>query len=447
MDPADFTLNVAGNFSVTNLAGVGRLTMQGGGTLTLTDDVSNLADRPIKADGIGFTVAGNATLQYNNASNSIPGGFVLGGSTGEIILDNGTLDVTGAIGTAPDMLAHYGWNHLTESELHFLDGSAGQSLMTMTPDNMGAPLTNGPGGRGLWFNNDADYRATGAITQDDNYMNLWVGKLHVADTELNQDFMLRVNADDDFTSIWLDKSNDGVFQAGEQIAWSPLSAQDHNAKTFQFTAAGDYMVAFTHGEGGGGSTAQFLYKAPGMAAEKYIRPAVQPGRWLGIGPEAVDITNDVIVSGNSTIRLTGLGTPSLAWVGLNDGANLTLESSLGIDVETIEALEGGEVTLTSDKDVNMSYYADSADLVTINKAGSGVLNLGSLPGTPNSGPNTTLRIQEGTFRPASQEALGSAVDGFMSLDLAGGTLDILGVAKRDAEHRRPERRQAFRQHG
>jgi len=117
----------------------------------------------------------------------------------------------------------------------------------------------------------------------------------------------------------------------------------------------------------------------------------------------------------------------LAWVGLNDGANLTLESSMGIDVETIEALEGGEITLTSDGAVNLSYYADSADPVTINKAGSGVLNLGSLPGIPNSGPNTTLRIQEGTFRPASQEALGSTADGFMNLDLAGGTLDILGV--------------------
>ena len=230
MDPADFALDIAGAISVKNLAGVGRLTMQGGGVLTLTDDISNLANRPIKADGIGFTVD-HATLSYRNASNSIVDGFgtpfALGGSTGEIILDSGTLNITGATTEIPDMLAHYGWNHITENEMHFLDGSVGQNLMTMTPDGMGTPLTSGPGNRGLDFNNDADFQATGAITNADNYMNLFLGKIVVtqADIDAGGAFNFQVAGDDDRSGMWLDTNNNGVFDAAEQLAWEDTARE------------------------------------------------------------------------------------------------------------------------------------------------------------------------------------------------------------------------------
>ena len=67
-----------------------------------------------------------------------------------------------------------------------------------------ALLTDGPGGRGLDFNNDGDFTGTGAIGQNNNYANLFIGYFTPQETGVHG---FRRNQDDDRCGIWLDLEN------------------------------------------------------------------------------------------------------------------------------------------------------------------------------------------------------------------------------------------------
>ena len=63
------------------------------------------------------------------------------------------------------------------------------------------PAQIGPGGRGLDFDSDGDFIASGAIGQNDNYENLWIGYLNCNTTGV---WGIRNAGDDDRAGSWLD---------------------------------------------------------------------------------------------------------------------------------------------------------------------------------------------------------------------------------------------------
>jgi len=176
-------------------------------------------------------------------------------------------------------LIHKGYHVQPQADMD-LNNNGG--LMALTPYGT-ATLTVGPAGRGLDFNNDADFINSGAINQNDNYMNLFLGYFTPQETGT---FEFRRGADDDRMGIWLDLDRDGVFESttaglgsnrGEQLQWD----SDGGAKSVTLTEGLSYMFAVTHGEYGGGSQVDVRFKTPSMAAETVIKPADpdQYGMW------------------------------------------------------------------------------------------------------------------------------------------------------------------------
>jgi hypothetical protein len=174
-------------------------------------------------------------------------------------------------------LRHTGYNESRDSDLD-LDNNGG--LMAKTPFGT-AFLTDGPGGRGLDFNNDVDFIDTGAVSNHDNYMNLFFGFFNAPE---NGDYVFRNAGDDDRCGIWLDLDQDGVFESsipglgsnrGEQLSW-----EDGRPKTVNLEA-GIHMFAVTHREGAGGSRLDVRFTMPVGGPEVIIKPSDpnQDGLW------------------------------------------------------------------------------------------------------------------------------------------------------------------------
>ena len=72
---------------------------------------------------------------------------------------------------------------------------------------------------------------------------------------------------------------------------------------------GDYLIAFTHLEGGGGSRMEFRFKSPTMASETTVKPSdpAQAGYWGAPFFNVGTISNDIRVANNSTIDLGDTG--------------------------------------------------------------------------------------------------------------------------------------------
>ena len=71
--------------------------------------------------------------------------------------------------------------------------------------------TDGPTGRGLYFNGDLEFREAGTgITRGDRFMNLFTGYFY-ARVQGNYEFGLE--NPDDTASFWLDLDRDGTFES------------------------------------------------------------------------------------------------------------------------------------------------------------------------------------------------------------------------------------------
>lgn len=106
--------------------------------------------------------------------------------------------------------------------------------------------------------------------------------------------------------MWIDLDRDGVFESttpglgsnrGEQLSWN-----DGGTKTINL-AEGDYRVAFTHREGGGGAQADFRFKSPTMASQVTIRPT-HPSQ-AGMFTVTCVANNEVVKLGSGTVTLSG----------------------------------------------------------------------------------------------------------------------------------------------
>ena len=195
----------------------------------------------------------------------------------DITLSGGTHTESGLVTPHPNALRHTGYHVAPDGPMD-LNGNGG--MMAMTPFGT-AELTNGPGNRGLDFDNDGDFTATGAIGQNDNYTNLFLGYF-TAPTDGSYTF--RNNGDDDRAGIWLDLDQDGTFESstpglgsnrGEQLSW-----EDGGGKTVDLTGGQRYLVGFTHGEWGGGSSTDMRVTTPALT-ERVVEPAdaAQAGLW------------------------------------------------------------------------------------------------------------------------------------------------------------------------
>ena len=81
-------------------------------------------------------------------------------------------------------------------------------------------------------------------------------------------------------------------------------------KQVTLTAGEEYLIAFTHREGGGGSRADFAFTGPAGSAvttETVVKPAdgAQAGFWSTFTGEA---NNDVIKTGSGTTTLSASNT-------------------------------------------------------------------------------------------------------------------------------------------
>jgi len=213
-----------------------------------------------------------------------------------------------------DALKHYGYHTGPNGVMDLNNNGAmmGGGDPTAGPTYHGqALLTDGPGGRGLDFNDDNDFLATGAIGRNDNYSNLWLGYFKAAETGQHQ---FRNMGDDDRAGIWFDLDQDGVFESstpglgsnrGEQLSW-----EDGGWKSVDLVAGESYLIGFTHSEGGGGSRADFAFHTPSIGGDTRVKPAAaaQAGLWF-VGVADVRSTN--VFSG--------------ATVNINNGATLTTD--------------------------------------------------------------------------------------------------------------------------
>ncbi len=327
-----------GNTPDIAVAGGGTLDILGTATLNVPVSVSNGA---IANSAAGTTLTLNGPLNLPLISD-----ITFAGDGDTIVvqpLGNGNSPVSPA-----NSLAHFGYHINNDGVAMDLNNNAG---MMGGGDPLAGPsfyglsfLTSGPGNRGLDFNDDGDFTATGSIGQNDNYSNLWVGKFTAPQTG---DYGFRNAGDDDRAGIWFDLNQNGTFESttaglgsnrGEQLSW-----EDGGWKTVSLVAGQEYLVGFTHREGGGGSRADFRFRGPGISGEPIIKPAdaAQAGIWEST---AIQPDNNLTKTGAGTVTLQAAATYS----GNTMVSEGTLVATAGITVNESKQLSlGGGAAFTA----------------------------------------------------------------------------------------------------
>ena len=112
---------------------------------------------------------------------------------------------------------------------------------------------------------------------------------------------------DDIAGIWVDIDGDGVLElsgafgdtgGGNNQKGELISYEDDNDWKTVALAAGDHLIAFTHREGTGGSTAEFQIKSPTMTAGQIVKPT-SPQQTAFYPLSA--FSNGVVKSGTGTL--------------------------------------------------------------------------------------------------------------------------------------------------
>ncbi|HOD82687.1 MAG: Autotransporter-associated beta strand repeat protein [Planctomycetes bacterium ADurb.Bin126] len=374
------------------------------GNNTFLGDIS-ASEAPVQQKLTIASQSGTLTVGAAGGGNSLNLNFsqLAMDGPGDIVLNS---DISGRSGSSyGDGLRHYGFHINNDGLAMDLNNNAGMYNLGNPPAFTSfygqAVLTSGPGNRGLDFNDDNDFINTGAIGQVDNYSNLFVGYLHV-DAATAGDWNLRINQQDDPTGIWIDLDRDGVFESataglgsdrGEQLLWSTVGTRTVSL------AAGDYLVAFTHREGGGGSGIEAQFQAPGMSALTTIKPSdpAQAGIWQTLFTPTNDLTK------------TGTGTATLA--GNNSYAGLTKVQAGTLIAAHNNALGSTAAgTVVSDDATlglrnNVTIAGESLTIGDIGSSGRGGLRniadtntwVGDVTVTPKSGGQAGIGSDAGTL--------------------------------------------------
>ncbi|HUU92951.1 MAG TPA: hypothetical protein VM238_17300, partial [Phycisphaerae bacterium] len=394
----DLPIEVVGNATLTAGHTAGAETITVG---SATNTVTMTGGMVLKAQGaLGHTIQLDGAMSNDKGLEGVGGTVQVsrGGSVGYVKNTGGTLEINADLATVGGAsmepgLEHRGY-HLKNDAYMDLDSNGG--LMLETPYGT-AILTDGPGDRGLDFDNDADFRNTGAIGQNDNYSNLFIGTMRVT---MAGDYSFRNAGDDDQAGIWLDLDQDGVFESstpglgsdrGEQLSWESGTIY---TKTL---AAGDYLVGFTHAEGTGGSRCDFRINGPTLAGEEIVKPTDldQYGMWLtqqafnGIDVSAGTVDVNAHLN-TSMVRVRGTGT-----LNVNATGTLTLEET---------DIQGGTVDFKPGATINpaegIEIYQRGGDIITNQALGDPTAIWNISGGTYDSNGAITawhMDIQGGTF--------------------------------------------------
>ncbi len=416
-------VNLASSLTKTGMAAMavqnaslaaGSSFVAGGGTVTLQSVVA--------AAGSTFD-AHAGTLQAAPAPNYI--------DQGDLVLSGGTFQASGSVvELTTNALKQYGYHVNNDALMMNLNNNGG--MVGGTPPNPPSVagfygqsfLTAGPGNRGLDFDNDADFIAQGMVNQADNYSNLFLGKLVVpADKAGTWNF--RIEAQDDPCGMWIDLNRNGVFESngalnsnqGEQLAWS-----DTGTKSVAL-AAGEYWVAFTHREGGGGSAIDINFSAPGIS-DRTVMPldAAQNGLWNWSIRGAIDMgSSDVTVAAGTTGSRIEFSTDQQATFG-----NLAFGRDSDLSVSGSKAvfpriLTNGDASLGLSGTVIANGYDDQGAPATMRLYGSGTLAVVAAAPGDVSAKVTNFQVDTGaTFRVAGAGLLG----GDPLVTLNGGTFTV-----------------------
>ena len=358
----------------------------------------------------GTTTAESGTLTVNDPISATDSLYVLDSSTVNINAAVTTTSVGSRfVVTATDAMEHSGY-HIQPEALMDLNNNGG--LMATAPYAT-VLLTDGPNGGGLDFNSDADFINSGAINQGDNYMNLFIGYLNVT-TAGNYTF--RRGAQDDRSGIWFDLDQDGIFESstpglgsnrGEQLAWG-----DGGAKTVTLTP-GKYLTAFTQGEYGGGSHAEFFITTP-MFGEEIIKPAAsnQAGLWMvGTTAQSTTITSGATVNINAggildTDAVQLDGTMNINAGGALDAAvvargTLTVNDGDGL---SDGALRESGVTIEADGRLNLATAVNQSSQMLIKTFGMLEGDLTNLVYSSTPGPGVVTFEDNALLDPTSGSA-------------------------------------------
>jgi len=239
-------------------------------------------------------------------------------NTETLVLSNCKVVVDGALtaeGTLENALLHRGFNGENDDNEMSLDGNGG--LMSLAPYAT-VLFTDGPRGRGLDFDNDADFLDTGAVGQGDRFANLFVGYFNPPESGA---YEFRLQNEDDRGGIWIDLDRDGVFESsqaglgqdrGEQLAW-----EDRNTHIVALTGGSSYLFGVTHRESVGGSGIDVRFRMPGEDDWAVVNPGdpEQNGFWtLAEGGVDAGHLSPIEVLGDAELAVVGVPTGQLGTV-------------------------------------------------------------------------------------------------------------------------------------
>ena len=314
---------------------------QSSGARTVTVSQSAGADGRLVFTG-GTIVATDTTFEVTNGARLVGQGAAPFGAGANVVLKaGGTLEASGVAFTdySQEWMTHYGYhirNDALVMDLTNNGGMMGGGDPTTGPSfNASAQFTVGPDNRGLDFDNDGHWAQDGAISITDNYSDLILGTVHVPIGK-GGTWGFRIDQRDDVGGWWLDLNQNGIFESNGQLNSNQneqMSWQDDGWKEFQLQEGEDYMIAFTHAEGGGGSQLRGWMRAPGIS-DRIIRPqgdAAQSGIW--VDPQqfngVVDMsTTNITVEADSTIVANSNVGVTFGELTLEDGI-LTIENGGG----------------------------------------------------------------------------------------------------------------------
>ena len=199
-----------------------------------------------------------------------------------------------------------------------------ESMLGLTPSGSNF-LTNGPGGRGLDFNNDSDYRNAGiGINRNDQYLSLFNGVFYAPQTG---SYAWEIRGNDDRGTIWLDLDQDGVFEqsgdkGNEQLLYQPNCCGTQS--TLIDLQTGYYRIAIAHGEGGGGSNQEAYFSTPGggPTSLSIIKPSDYPTLFL--------THNEKTVMSRGPLRLVLDGNNNLVYTHADQLGSAKVSSNLGL---------------------------------------------------------------------------------------------------------------------
>jgi len=404
----------------------------GNATIENSGDVT--ASHLTMATNNTFTKAGNGVLSFDQSAgnNSMDGTNTIAVTGGELKmqvaaapnplggaglnLDGGTFTVQGVLGILNNALEHRGFLENNDGQVCDLNNNGGMMSDPLRPSHYATVLlTNGPGNRGLNFDNDQDFMTAGAIEQDhwNDYSNLFVGMFNAPETG---NYVFRPWERDDPVGMWIDLDQDGVFESstpglgnnrGEQLSWNHRRGE----YTVALQAGEKYMVGYTHREGGGGSQIDIQFKTP-SEDWRTIMPAdaAQDGLWSVESISAIEMSNTAVtVSADSTLNAITDSTASFGALSFdaNDKTLTTSGAAGGMSFTGTTFGPGVSVAgINTGTDTLLGTINDGGVGVTINKSGAAALILDQ---TSTSIDSTTFNMQGGTL--ALTIGSGTAGDG------------------------------------